>query len=98
MRIFLTLPLALSFACAGVSSSTAGNSSASARSCGSLVSLVAYRGAEVYAAPDSTSARIATLNEDTPVCASADARGFGFRMVQLANGRSGYVSETSLSL
>ena len=98
MRILLALPLAFSFACAGVSSSTAGTGSASSQSCGSLVSAVVYRGTDVYSTPDSSSPPIATLKEDTPVCASQDTRGFGFRRIQLANGNSGYVSESSLSI
>jgi len=98
MKIILALPLALSFACAGVSSSTAGNSSASSQACGSLVSAVAYKGTEVYAAPDSSSPPVAVLKEDTPVCASPDTRGFGFRRIQLANGNAGYVAESGLSI
>jgi len=40
---------------------------------------------------------MARFDEDTPVCASTDSRGFGFRLVQLANGKSGYVEDANLS-
>ena len=97
MRLLLALPLALTFACAGMSSSTAGTTGSS-QACAEGVSATAYRGAEVFPGPDSTLRPVATLKEDTPVCASASSQGFGFRRVKLANGTSGYVAESSLSI
>ena len=100
MKPFLALPLALSLACAGMSSST--NPSATAatpgQSCGAMVPAVAYRGSPVYAGPDSSMGPMTTLKEDTPVCASTDSVGFGFRKVKLANGNTGFVPESSLSI
>lgn len=99
MKPFVALPLALSFACAGMSSSTNQNSTAAAggQSCGTMVPAVAYRGSAVYASPDSTLMPMTTLKEDTPVCASSEPQGFGFRKVKLANGNTGFVAESSLS-
>jgi hypothetical protein len=52
----------------------------------------------VYDRPDSAATgSTARLGEDTPVCASTDSRGFGFRLVKLPNGKSGYVEESNLS-
>ena len=63
-----------------------------------LLQVVARRGTDVYDRPDSAvNGPTARLDEDTPVCASTDSRGFGFRLVKLANGKSGYVEESNLS-
>ena len=52
----------------------------------------------MYDRPDSAvSAPMATFDADTRVCASTDSRGFGFRLVKLANGKSGYVEDANLS-
>ena len=96
MRVLFAVPLALLFACAGMSSSTNGKSSASAQSCGALVPALAYRGTEIYSGPDRNSLPLTTLKDDTTLCVSPEAEGFGMRRVQLANGRTGYVAESSL--
>jgi hypothetical protein len=63
-----------------------------------MIPAVARRGTAVYDRPDAAASAATTrLDEDTPVCASADARGFGFRLVKLADGKSGYVEESNLS-
>jgi hypothetical protein len=63
-----------------------------------MILTVARRGTAVYDRPDAAvSAQTARLDEDTPVCASTDSKGFGFRLVKLANGKSGYVEESNLS-
>jgi hypothetical protein len=102
MRIVPALALALASACAGTSTSrdTAGATSAkvSGQSCAApLVSSVAHRGTEIYAAPDGNSAVVGTLKSDTPVCVEAVSEGFGFRRVKLADGRTGFVAEQSIS-
>ena len=102
MRIVPALTLALASACAGTSASrdTGGATSArlSGQSCAApLVSSVAHRGTELYAAPDTNSAVVGTLKNDTPVCAEAVSEGFGFRRVKLNDGRIGFVAEQSIS-
>lgn len=98
MKPFVALPLALTFACAGMSSSTAPTATASGQSCGQMVPAVVYRGSEIYQGPDSSVSPITTLKEDTPVCASPESQGFGFRKIKLANGSTGFVTESSLSI
>ncbi len=99
MRIVLALPLVLTFACASMSSSTTGNSAAASRSCGqSLVPAIAYRGATVYEAPDNATLQIASIGQDTPVCVSTNLSGYNFRRVQLADGKTGYVEQSQLSM
>jgi hypothetical protein len=99
MKPFVALLLALSAACAGMSSSTNQSSAAAnGQSCGTMIPAVAYRGSPVYAGPDSTLTPITTLKQDTPVCASSESLGFGFRKVKLANGNTGFVPESSLSI
>lgn len=61
-----------------------------------MMSAVAARGTAVREAPDGTSGLVATLNDRTPVCASNDSRGFGYRRVRLADGRTGFIEESSL--
>jgi hypothetical protein len=99
MKPFLALLLALSAACAGMSSNTNQSSSAAnGQSCGEMIPVVAYRGSRVYPGPDSTLTPVTTLKQDTPVCASTEALGFGFRKVKLANGNTGFVPESGLSI
>jgi hypothetical protein len=98
MKPFVALPLALAFACASTSSSTTPTTAAGGQSCGQMLPAVVYRGSDVYDIPDSSGAPIITLKEDTPVCASSESLGFGFRKIKLANGSTGYVSESSLSI
>jgi len=102
MRIVPALTVALASACAGTSASRDAGGATSARlsgqSCAApLVSLVAHRGTEIYAAPDANSALVGTLKSDTPVCAQTVSEGFGFRRVKLTDGRTGFVAEQSIS-
>jgi len=102
MKSHCALLLAVTSACATGSSSSAGNAQASAskpdaQSCSPMIPAVAYRGTDLYEGPDSSYAAFTTLKEDTPVCASSDTTGFGFRRVKLANGKTGYVPENNLS-
>jgi len=102
MRIVPAITLALASACAGTSASRDTGPANSARvngqSCAApLVSLVAHRGTEIYAAPDANSALVGTLKSDTPVCAQTVSEGFGFRRVKLTDGRTGFVAEQSIS-
>jgi hypothetical protein len=101
MKTLCALLLAVTCACA-TGSSSSGNAQASAskpdaQSCSPMIPAVAYRGTDLYEGPDSSFAPFATLKDDTPVCASANTAGFGFRRVKLANGKTGYVAENSLS-
>jgi hypothetical protein len=61
-----------------------------------MVAVVAERGSAVRVAPDGTAALVATLDNATPLCASNDSRGFGYRRVRLADGRTGFIDESSL--
>ena len=101
MRIVPALTLALASACAGTSASRdngGATSRVNGQSCAApLVSSVARRGTEIYAAPDANSALVGTLKSDTPVCAQAVSEGFGFRRVKLTDGRTGFVAEQSIS-
>ena len=102
MKALCALSLAATLACAtGSSSNTAGSggSANDAQSCSSpMIPAVARRGTAVYDRPDSAvTAPMARFDENTPVCASTDSKGFGFRLVKLANGKSGYVEDSNLS-
>jgi hypothetical protein len=101
MRSVLALSLAATFACASGSSSVRSTSPAvskpDARSCAPMVPAIAYRGTDVYARPDSSGTPITTLKQDTPVCVSQEATGFGYRRVRLADGQTGFAPDNSLS-
>ena len=102
MKVVSGLLLALASACAGTLASRDTNGADSAKlngqSCATpLVSSVAQRGAEIYASPDGSSPLVGTLKSDTPVCAQSYSEGFGFRRVQFADGRTGFVSEERIS-
>jgi len=106
-----TLPAflaAAAFACAtGSSSTTTASNPTSARTAGSagdarpcataMISAVLARGTTVYDTPDPANAVATRIDQDTPVCASSNNSGFGYRRVQLANGKVGYVSQDDLS-
>jgi len=95
MKMLCAVLLAAPVACATGSSSTA---KASAQSCGAqMVPAIIYSGTQVYETPDSSSAYGDRLRDNTPVCASRDNAGFGYRRVQLANGKTGYVLANNLS-
>ena len=102
MRSLCAVSLAVAtLACASGSSSTraasASVSKPDAQSCSPMVPAVAYRGTEVYAAPDANGTPMAVLKEDTPVCVSTEATGFGLKRVKLSNGKTGFAAQTSLS-
>jgi hypothetical protein len=100
MRALLALPLAFAFACASTSASSTPDpaTAANGQSCGSDLPAVLYRNSQIFAGPDSSHTVLATVNQDTPVCASRDSQAFGFRKVKLANGSTGYVADSSLSI
>jgi hypothetical protein len=101
MKIVSVLPLALVAACAGTSASDSGAATSaklSSQSCAApLVSYVAYRGAEVHAAPDGNSTVLTTFTTDTPVCAESLPDAAGFRRVRLSDGKTGFVSDQNIS-
>ena len=103
MKMASALLLALASACAGASASRGSggastSSSAATTSCSApLVSLVARRGAEIYTAPDGNSTLVATLKNDTAVCAESYSQGFGYRRVKLNDGRTGFVADQSIT-
>jgi hypothetical protein len=70
--------------------------SATPRDCGAMVPAVAAAHTDVRTAPDPTSNNLVTLSSATPVCAASNTSGFGYRRVQLADGRIGFVDETAL--
>jgi hypothetical protein len=101
MKAALALALVAAAACASTSADSRASSSPkmAGQNCADpLVPAVAYRGTDVYVAPDGTSSTITILKEDTPVCAASSAAGFGYRRVTFANGRTGFVAEDRLSL
>jgi hypothetical protein len=70
---------------------------ATPRDCGAMVPAVAAAHTDVRTSPDPTSNNVVTLSTATPVCAASSSSGFGYRRVQLADGRVGYIDETQLS-
>lgn len=101
MKVGLALVFALAAGCATTASSSPSTSTSAqkldAQACSPLVPAVAKQGADVYATPDSNAPPIATLKPETPVCASDTTQGFGLSRVKLADGRTGFVDENSLS-
>jgi hypothetical protein len=69
---------------------------ASSWNCGAMDRAVAESGAELYAAPDGNSNALEQFKDAQAVCADKEVQGFGFRRVTLADGRSGFVRESSL--
>jgi guanyl-specific ribonuclease Sa len=100
MKALLALPFAFAFACASPSSSSNPGSATAAngQSCGADLPAIVYRNSQIFAGPDSSHTVLATVNQDTPVCASRDSQAFGFRKVKLSNGSTGYVADSSLSI
>jgi hypothetical protein len=95
MKVLYAALLAAAVACATGSSS--GVAKPSAQSCGAqMVPAVIYSGTQVYETPDSSAAWPDRLKTDTPACASPDNAGFGYRRVQLADGKTGYVLKNNL--
>ncbi len=91
MKSILVAALALSFACASLGSSTGATSSEAGCTPASLAA-----GTVVYSRPDATSSPIVTVSANSKVCAGADALGFGYRRVKLANGKEGFVAEADV--
>ena len=88
----LTLVFLLAAGCA-----TTTAASGPMQACQKGESAVLNRGSWVYAAPDSTSRPVENVTADQRVCAG-DVSGFGFRHVNLADGKDGYVEEGNLIL
>jgi len=97
MKALLALPLLLAFACAGPSTATT-SSTANGQTCGSMIPAVIYKNSQVFAGPDSSYKVLATVNEDTRVCANSESQAFGFRKVKLADGSIGYVADSSIAI
>lgn len=95
MRVLYAVLLAAPVACATGSATTAMLNAQSCRA--PLVPAVIYGGTQVYETPDSSAAAGERLKDDTPVCASRDNAGFGYRKVLLANGKTGYVLANDLT-
>src|SRR5207244_12457891 len=94
MKTLTLVSLLLATACA----TTTAQSGAPMQACEKGQAAVLNRGSWVYTAPDSTSKPVEEVRADQRVCAASDVSGFGFRHVNLPDGRDGYVSESSLSL
>jgi len=95
MKVLYAVLLAAPVACATGSATT---SKLNAQSCGApLVPAVVFGGTQVYETPDSSAAAGERLKDDTAVCASRDNAGFGYRRVQLTNGKTGYVLANNLT-
>ena len=104
MRFLAAIAVSSALACASTSSTSSpvAASSDQARSSGQCASgmrpAVVERDTDVYAGPDSTSAVVGSVGNSAKVCAEATASGYGFRRVQMPNGRVGFVEESNVSL
>jgi hypothetical protein len=65
--------------------------------CAPLATGVVAGRAEVLAAPDSTATWVATIRQPGPACVGTERQGFGFRVVQLADGTTGFVKDSSIT-
>jgi hypothetical protein len=92
LKLF-AVTFALAAACATTTPKTA---AAPARDCGKLVAAIAAPGSAVTVGPDGNTKAIATFADKTPVCVSSEPHGFGFRTIQLEDGRTGYIAEGAL--
>jgi len=63
---------------------------------GAMDRAVAESGSELYEAPDGNARSMGQLKDAQAVCVDKEVQGFGFRRVTLADGRSGFVRESSL--
>jgi hypothetical protein len=63
-----------------------------------MVPAVVQHDTDVYAGPDSTSAIVGSVGNNARLCAEASASGYGFRRVQMPNGRVGFIDESNVSL
>ncbi|OLD34487.1 MAG: hypothetical protein AUI19_03240 [Myxococcales bacterium 13_1_40CM_2_68_15] len=86
MKAALALALMAAASCAGTSADSR------------LIPAVAYRGTDVYEGPGPSTRMVAVLKEDTPVCAAFSPHAYGYRQVTFADGKTGFVTEDSLSL
>jgi hypothetical protein len=101
MKAALVLALMAAASCAGTSADSRASSSpnpAGQRCADSLIPAVAYRGTDVYEGPGPSTRMVAVLKEDTPVCAAFSPHAYGYRQVRFTDGKTGFVTEDSLSL
>jgi hypothetical protein len=101
MKAAFALALMAAAACAGTSADSRASSSAkmAGQKCAdSLIPAVAYRGTDVYEGPDPSTRMMLVLKQDTPVCAASLPHAFGYRRVTFSDGKTGFVTEDSLSL
>jgi hypothetical protein len=95
----LTLSLLLAVACA-TSSPTAPPVAAPqvpSHACEKGLAVIANRGAFIYTSPDTTASTVEQLRSDVRVCVASEVSGFGFRYVQLPDGRDGYIEDSHLT-
>lgn len=100
MKFLIALAVAASFACAtGNTAARPGDTHATrALSCTSpMTPAVVVGGTDVRSGPDDTANLVEQLNSSTSVCASSTSEGFGFRRVQLSDGKTGYVADSSVN-
>jgi hypothetical protein len=90
---------ALLVACASAHKPTPEAAQATSQlNCGDMRSETAIKGVPVLASPEQTAKAVAFLEHDTPVCASNETYGFGYRKVKLQDGNEGYVEDVDLYL
>ena len=93
-----TLTLVSILFAAACATTGAAQSGAPMQACEKGTSALLNRGAWVYSGPDSTSTPVEEVKSDQRVCASGDVAGFGFRRVNLPDGRTGFVEESNLQM
>ena len=103
MKFIAAIAVCSALACASTSSTSSPMASsseprASGQCASGMVPAVVERDTDVYASPDSTSAVMGSVGNSAKVCADAQASGYGFRRVQMPNGRVGFVEESNVSL
>jgi len=104
MKFIAAIAVCSALACASTSSTSSPTASsseprASGQCASGMVPAVVERDTDVYASPDSTSAVMGSVGNSAKVCAEAQAAsGYGFRRIQMPNGRIGFVDESNLSL
>ena len=65
--------------------------------CDPLLPALARAGAQVHSGPDPVTRLVATLAEETGLCAGSETKGFGFRRIRLPDATTGFVAESSLA-
>jgi len=100
MRFLAAVAVISALACASTSSaSSGGGQMASAQGCADpQVAAVVAPGSDLYARPDGTSKVLATVDNNTRVCADANPSGFNFRRIKLADGSVGYVYDNHVNV